>query len=58
MGPAHERGKFGQPARTYIQHFCADKGCSQEDLPGAMDEIRVAREGDMMMKYSYFYELT
>ena len=30
-----------RPARTYIQQFCADTGCSIEYLPEVMDD----REG-------------
>ena len=30
--------KAGQPAKTYIQQFRADRGCSLEDLPVAMDD--------------------
>ena len=37
----HRRAKAGRPARTYIQQFCADTGCSPEDLPEAMND----REG-------------
>ena len=36
--PSHERAKPGQSARTYIQHLCADTGCSSEDQPEAMDD--------------------
>ena len=36
--PSHGQAKAGWPARTYIQQFCADTGCSLEDLPGAMDD--------------------
>ena len=36
--PSHEQAKAGRPARTYIQKFCADTGCSLEDLPEAMDD--------------------
>ena len=36
--PSHRRAKAGRPARTYIQQLCADKVCSLEDLPGAMDD--------------------
>ena len=35
--PSH-RAKAGQPARTYLQQFCAKTGYSLEDLPGAMDD--------------------
>ena len=35
--PSHGRAKVGRPARTYIQQFCANTGCSPEDLPRVMD---------------------
>ena len=41
---SHGREKAGQPARTYIQQFCADTGCSPEDLPEAMDDREGWRE--------------
>ena len=43
--PSHGRAKAGWQARTYIQQLCANTGCSLEDLLGAMDNRRVAREG-------------
>ena len=42
--PLHGRAKVGRPARTYIQQFCADTGCSPEDLPEAMDDREGRRE--------------
>ena len=39
--PSHGQAKAGRPAKTYIQHSCADTGYSFEDLPGAMED----REG-------------
>ena len=39
--PLHGSAKAGRQARTYIQLFCADMGCSPEDLPEAVDD----REG-------------
>ena len=39
--PSHGRANAGRPARTIIQHLCADTGWSLEDLPEAMDD----REG-------------
>ena len=36
--PSHGRAKVGRPARTYKQLLYADIWCSQEDLPGAMDD--------------------
>ena len=38
------RTKAGQPAGTFKQQFCADTGCSLEDLPGAMDDRDGLRE--------------
>ena len=35
---SHEPGKARWPARTSIQQYCADTGCSLEDLSGAMDD--------------------
>ena len=35
---SHRRTGFGRPARTYLQQFCEDKWCSQEDQPSAMDD--------------------
>ena len=35
--PSYGRVKAGRPARTYVQEFCADMGCSPKDLPEAMD---------------------
>ena len=40
--PSHGQAKAGRPARTYVEQLCADKGCSPEDQPEAMDD----REGD------------
>ena len=34
----HRRAEVGRPARNYIKQLCADIGCSQEDLPGTMDD--------------------
>ena len=39
--PLHRRAKAGRPARTYKQQLSADKRCSPEDLPEAMND----REG-------------
>ena len=36
--PSHGWTKAGRPARTYIQHLCANTGCSIEYLPEEMDE--------------------
>ena len=51
--PSHWQAKAGRPDRTYIQHVCADTGCSPEDKPGAMDDrdgwwegVREIRAGD------------
>ena len=54
---AYVQAKAGWPARTYIQQLCEDTGCNPEDLPKAMNDRKVAREGqgypcwwqDMMM---------
>ena len=37
--PSHGRAKAGRPALTYIQHLCADTGCSSEDLLEVMDDM-------------------
>ena len=42
--PSHGRVKVGQPARTNIQQFCEDTGCSPEDLPKAMNDRKRWRE--------------
>ena len=42
--PSLGRTKAGRPARTYIEQLCADKGCSPEDLPEAMDDREWWRE--------------
>ena len=34
----------GQPARTYLQHHCANIGCSLEDLIATMDDSDRERE--------------
>ena len=54
--PSCGRAKVQRPARTYLQQFCADKGCSLEDLPGEMvdrdewrESVRVIRTSMMMM---------
>ena len=39
--PSHGWAKAGWPAWTYLEQFCADAGCSPEDLPETMDD----REG-------------
>ena len=36
--PSHGWAKAERPARTYIQEFCADTGCSPKDLPEVMDD--------------------
>ena len=43
--PAYGQAKAGRPARTYIQQLCEDTGYSPEDLPKAMNDREVAREG-------------
>ena len=42
--PAYGRAKAGRPARTYIQQLCEDTGCSQEDLPEALNKREKWRE--------------
>ena len=42
--PSQGQAKAGRPAQTYIQQFCADTGCSPEDLPKAMDNKEGWRE--------------
>ena len=42
--PSHGRAKAGRPARTYILQLCADRGCSPEDLPEAIDDGEEWRE--------------
>ena len=43
--PSYGRAKAGWPARTYIQQLCKHTGCGSEDLPEAMNDSGVAREG-------------
>ena len=38
------RTSVGRLAKTYLQHLCADPGCSLEDLPKAMDDRDEWRE--------------
>ena len=40
----HERASVGQPTRIYIYQFCADTGCSINDLLVAMDHKKRWRE--------------
>ena len=40
----HRRAKAGPPARTDVQHLCADTWYSLEDLPEAMDDRDRRRE--------------
>ena len=35
---SHGRAKAGRPTRTYIQQLRADRGCSPEEQPEAMDD--------------------
>ena len=42
--PSHGRASLGRPTRTYIQQFCTDTVCSQEDLLEAIDERDERRE--------------
>ena len=43
--PSHRRAKAGCPAWTYIQQLCADRECSPEDLPNAMDDRESGKGG-------------
>ena len=38
------RAKAGRPARTYIQQLCEDTGCSPEDLPEVMNDVKKWRD--------------
>ena len=42
--PSNGRAKAGRPARSYMQQLCADRGCSPEDQPEAMDDREGWRE--------------
>ena len=42
--PSRGRAKAGWSARTYIQQFCEDTGCSPEDLPEVMNNREEWRE--------------
>ena len=66
--PSHGRAIAGRPGRTHIQQLCEDTGCSSEDLPEAMNDRGVAREGqgylcwwhDKMMRWdrNTWYQIT
>ena len=61
--PTYGRAKAGRPDRTYIQQLCEDTGCSQEDLPEAMNDREKWRErvGDICasgITWSYIYIYT
>ena len=44
-GPLHtDEQKLNAQLETYIQHLCADIGCSLGDLPEAIDHIDGWRE--------------
>ena len=45
LNPTHGRAKAGRPAQTYIQQLCEDTGCCPEDLPEAMNDWEMWREG-------------
>ena len=47
--PSHGQAKAVWLARTYIQHFCVDTGCSPEDLLEAVDDREVWQERVMMI---------
>ena len=61
--PSNGRAHVGRLARTYLQQLCMNTGCSQEDLPNAMDDIDDWPEGqvnpckwhDMMMMMIHTY---
>ena len=38
LAPSHRWARVGRLARTYLQQFFTDTGCSMEDLPRAMDD--------------------
>ena len=42
--PLYGREKACRPAGTYIQQLCGDTGCSPEDLPEAMNDMKEWRE--------------
>ena len=42
--PLNRRAGVGRPARTYLQQLCTDRGCTLENLPGAMDDRDKWRE--------------
>ena len=42
--PSYGRAKAGRRARTYIQQFCEDTGCSLEDQSEAMNDRKEWRE--------------
>ena len=44
--PTHGHAKAGRPARTYIQQLCKDTGCCPEDLPRAMNDMFLRRNGE------------
>ena len=59
--PSQGREKAGCPTRTYIQQFCADTGCSQEDLTKEMDDREGWRErvrnirADSVIRWWWWY---
>ena len=36
--PTHGHTSVGQPAMTFIHWLCVDTGCSQENIPEAIDD--------------------
>ena len=42
---SHDWAKAGWPARTYTQQLCVDTRCCHEDLPEAVNDRLVVREG-------------
>ena len=60
--PSNGRAKAGWPARTYIQQFWEDTGCSPEDLPEAINDwegwrerVRYIRAGGMTRWWWWWY---
>ena len=51
--PTHGCAKAGRPARTYIQQLCENAGCCPKDLPRAMNDGIVAREGQKYPCYQH-----
>ena len=51
LSPAEKAEEsVGWPARIYLQQLCMDTGCSQEDLPEAIDDRDGLRERERELK--------